>query len=440
MALFKVAYVRGIAKALQDTGATKFASEEMAAAAADQVAERLPEEPVGEVAPEVTAELAANLVDLSNSLQESADNAAAAAESVTGGAAPEAVPEAVPEAAPEAAPEKEASMKSAADILRNKLAQGEPGSTPTGSTITGTRPEQQNAPENATTGEAKLDQMNRPGGDQYANVGEDGVGTQQASGEGAVASEKEHPGTMGPAEGGTNSAVEAVKGASAGNLKDIIKKVATMGKEGMGATITGNDPSQQNTQAQAAQVTGEGAMEAARRPENYAVQGEDNVGKSVQQPQERASAVGSEGAHPGQEKHEGGTNTAVQQIPGDKVAAEDEEYLKQFKVVGQKYATSLPFWMNEGQKVATIQYLMGISPSEREEIASHMAKTAELPAGLREYMKSKGEGEGEEKKEEGEGEEKKEEGEEKKEGEQKEASARSPAQQNVLSRLRRLQV
>ncbi len=398
--MFKIAYTRGVTKALLVTGAIKIANEELAEAVAAEGAETLPEQPVEEVAPEATADLAANLIELSNSLQESAGNAAQAAEAVAGGG------EAAPEAEVPMASEEE--VAKAASVLRRKLALAE-----TGSTITGDRPEQQNTPANSTNAETKLDESNRPGGDQYANVGEDGVGMQQASGEGAIASEKPHPDPkgMGPSEGGTNSATEAVKGAS---IRELIKKVA------MGTTIDGG-PQTANAQ------TGEGQMETGARPAEYAAKGEDGVGKSDQAAAERAAAVGSEGAHPKQEAHTGGTNTAIQQIAGGKVA-EDEEYMSRFRAVGHKYASALPFYLNEMQKVSAIQYLMGVSPQERSSIVSHIDKTAELPEGLKDYLASKGD-----KKE-----EKDEKKDDKKDEKKEEKKEEKEASLNVLQSLRRM--
>jgi hypothetical protein len=414
--MFRKAYVRGVNKALVDTGAVKYASEELAAEAADAVAETLPEQPVEEVAPEQTAELATTLVELSNQLGEASESAAAAAEEVAGGGeaaapAPEVMPEEVAKAAA-------ARTEKAAQVLRMKL-----GQNPTGSTITGEKPHQRNTEPLSENAEAKMDLANRP--ENYANVGEIGVGIQEASGEGAIGEENVVQGTgMGPVgEDGTNSATDAIKGAS---LRNLIKKVA------QGTTITGDKPEQQNTQAQSAQVTGEGAMEAKNRPEDYAVKGEDGVGNSDQQAQERASAVGTEQAHPGTMGPVGkpGSNSAIEQIPNGKTA-EDEEWLKQFKATSAKYAHVLPFWMDDNEKIAAVQFFMGLSPSEAISIASHIEKTAELPEALKAYVEKK-KGDGEEKKEE-KADEKKEE--KKDEEESKEASLKAG---DIIQRLRRL--
>lgn len=407
--MFRKAYVRGVNKALIDTGAVKYANEELAAEAADAVAETMPEQPMEEMAPEQTAELATTLVELSNQLGAASESAANAAQEVAAGPA-----EGMPIEAADARAEK------AASILRQKLSQND-----TGSTITGEKPHQQNTQPMAETAEAKMDLRQRPEG--YANVGEDGVGAQEASGDGAIGDESVVQGTgAGPvAMDGTNSATDAIKSA---NIRNLIKKVA------MGSTLDPSNPAQMNTQAQAAQTTGEGAMEAKARPENYAVKGEKNVGKSDQQAEERASAVGSEKAHPESmgPVGKGGTNTAIQQIANGKTA-EDEEWLKRFKEASAKYASVLPFWMEDNEKIAAVQYLMSLSPSEAKSIASHIEKTAELPEGLKAYVeKKKGNGEMKEEKEE-KGEE--EENEEEEKEEMKEASLRAG---DIIQRLRQL--
>lgn len=407
--MFKRAYVHGVTRALIDAGAVKFANDEEAAAAADTVAEQLPEQPVGEVPPEATAELAANLVDLATSLQASADSAAAAADAAGGDTG-----------------EKTSALKRAAAFVRAKLSRKTAADT--GATIVGDRPAQENSAPNATNSEVKLDEKNRPGGDAYANVGEDGVGTQSQSGAGAIASEKKVEGTgAGPAVSGSNSATEAVKGAS---LRAFIKKIA------QGSTITG-DQNFPNA------PTGELAMDTTARPEGYANVGEDGVGQSAMADQIAASAVGTEQPHPGQQDNAGGSNTVIEQ---SEKAAQDE-YLQRFKMTGHKYASALPFYLTEEEKVAAIQYLMSVPPDAQTRIVREIQKTAEMPAGLKAYIEAKkgeGEGEGESaehekgetKEEEKKEEEKKD---EEKKGAAKTAAVRKPRQDSVIARLRSLQ-
>jgi len=410
--MFKKVYVRGIAKALMDCEAVKFANEDQAIAAADQVAERLPEQPVGEVAPEITAELAANLVDLSNSLQQSADSAAQAATAVAG-------PEAA--AGPEMEAAKAASLRKAAAWFRQKL------SADTGSTIVGDRPEQENRSANSTNAEARLDERNRPGGDAYANVGEDGVGKQTASGQGAIASEtKREDNAMGPAEGGSNSATEAVKGAS---LRRIIR-AAALGKTA--ETVPGTTVAPGKTFPDA--VTGEGAMDKNRRPAGYAAKGENNPGASDQAAAARAAAIGNETPHPGQESHTGGTNTAIKQ-------SADEQYIRELRVLGQQYGSRLPFYMKDNEKVAALQYLKGLPPSERDLVMNHVEKTAEIPEGLKNYIEAKKGKDGEDDEEPSDEDKAKEEA-DKKEADKKASATKTASahskDSNILARLRRM--
>jgi len=372
-------YGRGVCDALRQAGLVKFANDEVAGEAADLVSDAvLPEEMPEEVAPETTAALAANLAELATALDESAGHAGAAAE--------------------EAA--KAASTKNASAWLRRKLAEG--------STITGTNPGQENTLVNSDQGEAVLDAMNRPGGDNYANVGVAGVGNQEASGEGAIGEEKEHPGTMGPvAVNQDNSAIDATKNAAAARLLNLVNKLAE------GSTITGTDPTQKNTLAIDGPNTGEGQLEAAKRPDAYALEG---VGNSPLQAKERAAQTGMEEPHPGQEMHSGATDNSV--ITQAKSAAE-REYLQAFQTVANKYASYLPPRLSDSEKIAAVKYLLSLDPISRDKVAMYMDKTAELPSGLAEYVEKEKEDEDED----GDDEKKETKKEEKKE-EEKEASVR----------------
>lgn len=425
------AYVRGVNDALRAAGIVKFANDELANGAADLVAEQgLPEEAPEEIPPETTAELASNLSDLAQALQESADSAAQAADAAGGGAAdmgaadmgaagmdPASMMGAAGPAAEEA---KAASVKNAAAWLRQKLS-----ATDTGSTITGTKTEQENKIDDSANAEAEMDQQNRPGGKAYANQGVAGVGTQEASGKGAVGTEEERKEKMGPvAEDKSNSVTDAIKSAS---IIQLLKKLAE------GTTIDGKSPDQQNTLTDAAGVTGEGKMEAEKRPHDYANLGVAGVGESEMAEAMRQAAVGTETPHPGQEDH-GGTdsNTIIDQ--SSKTSAE-REYLKNFQAVANKYASYLPPRLSQVEKVSAVKYLMSQEPVMRDRIAMHMSKTAEMPAGLAAYMaKEKGEGEGKAH-EEGEGKDEKKEKEEK--GEDKDGEKKSSAS-SVLSRIRQL--
>lgn len=419
MALFKRAYAHGSMKALIDTGAVKVASEELAAQLANQASESLPEEPVGEVAPDDTAELAANLVQLSNTLQESADNAAQAAQAATGTAGAGAGADLGGAMGGAGEEMKAAAWKKAAQHFLQKLGQG--------TTITGDRPEQQNTAAQDVTGEGEMDQAQRPEG--YANVGEDGVGTQEAAGQGALGDEAKVEGVgMGPAQEGSNTVTEVVN--KSASIRNLIK--AATQKRADSTVGVGSTPPEA--------VTGEGKLDDQNRPggAGYANVGEDGVGGTAMRVPAGAR-IGEEKAHPGQEGHAGSENTVIQETK----VGEDESYMQQFRLLGTKFANRLPFYFDSQQKVASIQYLMGLPPGEREAVVSRMEKTAEMPEGLKNYLADKGEGDkGKGADEESTGHEKKETPEEEKKEDKdkqntKEASLRS--QGNILARLRRLQ-
>ena len=413
--------VRGVCNAMREAGLIKFASDEMAMLADDKVAEAaLPEEIPEEMPPETTAGLAANLSELADSLAEGAAHAEEAAEAAAGAEGGAGLPGAgLPGAGLEGAglegaglegaglegaglggaggagmevmgAAKEAQVKKASEWLRGKLA-APPSDT--GSTITGHDPAQTNEQDNSANAEATLDAMNRPGGKGYANVGVAGVGTQEASGKGVIGDEDKHPspsGGMGPvAEDGSNSATEAVKSA---HLLELIRKLAGMKTAG-GTTLMPNA----GTTADAA--TGEGKLDDANRPggTGYANKGVEGVGQSEEAKKERAAAIGKEQPHPGTMGPVGqsGTNTAIQQ---SKTSAE-QTYLDNFKYVAEKYAEFLPPRLEQHEKIAAVQYLMGQDPVTRDKIALHMSKTAEMPEGLKDYVEAKGNGNGEEKEE-----------------------------------------
>ena len=398
-------YGRGVCGALRDVGLVKFANDEIATDAADAVSEAvLPEEVPEEIGPEATAALADNLMELSQALEAGADNAEAAAEAAKSASAN---------------PAMRARVKNAASWLRRKIAEGEDGTT-----ITGTKPDQMNELTQSPTGEARMDEQNRPGGDAYANVGVEGVGTQQALGQGAVGSEKDYPGSMGPVDVlNSNSAIEAIKGAS---LNRLIAKLAQGGTTLMPGAALIPDA-----------ATGEGNLDDANRPgyAGYANMGVTGVGESDEAAKERAAAVGIESVHPGTmgPVGQGGTNTAIQQIPGTKQSSAEQAYLRNFQEVANKYAAYLPPRLSRTEKVAALKYLLSQEPIMRDKLALYMQKTAEMPADLAEYV-AKEKGENEEEGAEYEKKETKEEEKKEEKGKEEETSSAS----NILSKVRNL--
>lgn len=360
--LFKESYARGACSALGQLGLVKFASEEIAAQAADAVSDNLPVEPVEPVAPEATAALAADLIELSNQLEGTAAQAAETAET--------------------AAAVSGEKMANRVQALRAKM-------SAMGSTNDPADPEQKNTQENAAqvTGEGQMDNAERPA--LFANVGVEGVGTQEASGEGAIGSEHERADQDSKAVDVPNSATDAIKGASLGAL---IRKIAMKG-----STLNPADASQRNTPAQAASVTGEAERENAERPPGFANKGETGVGQSDMAAKIRASSIGTEEAHAaGNPVKQDGSNTAIQQIAK---SAEHVEYLKSFEDVANKFASIMPASASDEEKVGAIQFMMGQGPDERVKIANLIKSAGEIPAALKEYQeKKKGNGKDDDKK------------------------------------------
>lgn len=266
--------------------------------------------------------------------------------------------------------------------------------------------------------EAKMDEQARPEG--YANVGVAGVGTQAQSGEGAIGKENPNPPTN-AAQGSPNSAIEAIKGAS---LKELIKKVAA-------GLVYGDKPEQKNDLPQAAKVVEEAKMDEQARPIGYASEGVSGVGNSAMAEKSREGAIGKEE----KKLDQPGTNSAVEQSK----MSEDAAYQQAFTALSDKYARFLPKKLSVNEKVAALQYLMGLIPSEREKTASSLKTSGEMPAGLAAYVAEHKE-EGGEKKEEKKEEPKKDEEkkEEKKDEEKKEEEKKSSSRTDLLARLRNL--
>lgn len=382
--MLKQAFVYGVAKALKDVGILKLGEEDLAELA-EAVAEELPGEDVeyAEPAPEeVTTNLAANLIELANNLEQAAGAAHLAAGSAIDQAAATDEETEEEEGAEE---EEDEALKNASWLLK-KLSQT--GATATGNTT--------NTLSDAEMAEAKMEEENRPEG--YANTG---MGVQEHAGEGLIGTEVDRQGEGGPLMSAENSATATVEAKSAlWRLYNALRKHS----QETGATVT-RDKEVPDA------ATGEGIVEKKERPIGYAQSGQGKTEVS-------GGEVGRQEQHEKQERHEGDTNEAAK-------VSEEQEYLQTIRRLGQKYAHLLPWYLDDVQKLAALQYLAGISPGERAGIMRHIEKTGELPEGLQEYVEKKKE-EAEEKEPKEEAEEAKE---EKKEDEKKAA---------LLRRLRRL--
>lgn len=342
MSLYKRAFVRGVNDELIRLGYARYPSKTAADEVADAVGDQIPVEPEAqEVPPAVAADVATTLVDAANTLVEA-----------TGA---NANPDVVEEAAKEsAAADIDTRAHNQAYAVMVKSAQQ--SKMAMGSTIEGG--DKGNDMAQAIQAETVMENKNRPEGAYVAgvgntafpvgvgNVGTETVGTPNISG-----SPHNTP-------AGTNSLIEQSQ--KQGSLQAVIQKIAA----GMGSTIEGGDKG--NTLAQAGAVTGEGKIEAQRRPEGYAVAGVGNtqfpVGKGV---------IGSEQAHPDQPNQTpggaagNGGNSVVEWSGANADGSTKNAYISLFRDTAEKTANYLPVHMTEEVKIAHIRRMMGMNDIER---------------------------------------------------------------------------
>lgn len=371
MSLTQRAFARGINDELVRHGIIRYRDKVAADEIADAVGDQMPQEPAAEpVSPETAADVAATLVDAANKLVEETGAAGLAEE----GAPPMAEEE---ELKTSAAQDLDTRAHNQAYACMVKAAQEVKMGM--GSTIEGGDKGNTLSDAAATTGEGKVEADRRP--DLYANVGVDGVGdTSHPAGRDAgaqVGTEEAHPDQPGASDAGAvppasgNTVVEQSKSSS---LRAIIQKVA------MGTTIEGGDKG--NTLDQAAALTGEGKLEADRRPTGYAHMGKDNVGQTEtpigRDPQ---SSVGHEMDHPDKPKESpaqstpdaGAGNTVVEQSQASKTGA---AYMELFTEVAQKTASLLPQNLDQDTKIAHIRQMMGLTDTEQTEYIGLLHKEA----------------------------------------------------------------
>lgn len=226
------------------------------------------------------------------------------------------------------------------------------------------------------SGESAQEQNRRP--ENYANLGEDGVGDLERKGQGSVGTEEKHPEKPKATDSESNSVQEYSK-TGAQSLANIVRKVA-----GMGSLM---DPGQdQNDMPAAAKHQGEAAQEQNRRPENYANKGEDGVGRSDMVPGAEHQ-VGKEQKHPEAPK---ATDSGKKNVPLEHTKSAFDQL---FELTARDVLGYLPQDMDENQKIAHIRANMGLETEKRAEylhtmwsqlspdnaaaIRDHYTKTAE---------------------------------------------------------------
>lgn len=391
MSLFKTAYARGAVDALIAAKVIKVANEDVADMLAGAGAEGMESDPLdGPIPEEESADLSANLVELAEALSVSAEvatEAAGSAAGMEGGAVPgvEGLPSAeVPavEGADEAAP-KMARLQKNATILAavlKKLAADTPA---------------QADPNTIAAAAMLADEMadeakEQPAG--HANMGVDGVGnTAQNAEVGSIGHEEPKPAPN--AMPGSNTATEmtAKAAASMAKLQKNASILAAFLRKLAADTPAQADP---NTIAAAAIIADEMADEAKEMPAGHANMGVEGVGDTTQNAE--AGSIGHEEPKPAPNALPG-SNTATEMTAK---AASDSQYDQMFRGMVDTYGPYLPPRLSVNEKVAALQYMMGLPPTSRDQVAQFMAKTAELPPGLAEAVAMSN---GEEEEDDGEG-------------------------------------
>jgi len=211
------------------------------------------------------------------------------------------------------------------------------------------------AQENA---EAALEANRRP--ENYANLGEDGVGNYERKGEGSVGTEEKHPEAPGATDEGSNSPIENTNKHGV-DLASIVEKIK---KEAMGSMMEPGQDS--NDMPAAAAVNAEAAQEQARRGENYANKGEDGVGRSEMVPG-KAEQIGTEQKHPEAPK---ATDSGKTNVPLEHVKSSAFEEL--FTETARAVVPYLPENMEETQKVGHVRATMGLDSDGRAQYLENL--------------------------------------------------------------------
>lgn len=367
--LFKRAFVRGLNSELVRAGAAAYPSKEAADHAADYVADNsgMPD-PLNQgeaLTQKVAHTLCEHLIGASQHLCKEAGNTYNPQVTKTA----------------QAMEPADIAQREAWSLMQKAAAE-------TGSLMEGGDNENDQPAAASANAEAALEASNRP--ENYANMGETGVGNYERKGQGNVGTEEAHPEKPKASDEGRNSVIENTS--KHGSLASIIQKVAA-GTKGL------MDPGQEtNDQPAAAQGNAEAALEAARRPENYANKGEKGVGRSDMVPGTNAQ-VGSEQPHPLAPKatDSGKTNVPIEHIMAGQGGKKSAAFNELFTDTAKEIVPYLPTRMEETHKVAHVRAMMGLETEQRaaylhdlytnlgaektasEQVRDHFLKTASHP-------------------------------------------------------------
>jgi hypothetical protein len=334
--LFKRAFVRGLNTELIRSGVAQYPSKEAADLSADYVADNIgmpdPHVQPGQLTTKVAAAICNELIKVANHFCEQ-----------EGGYLPE-----VTKTAQAASPEDSA-VAAAWEVMEKAAA--DTGSLIEGGEVPNDMPA--GAGENA---ESALENKRRP--ENYANLGEDGVGGYERKGQGSVGTEENHPKSPGASDAGSNSPIE--NSSKHGSLSDVVARIAKLAGD-TGSLIEGGEAKTVNDQPAAAAENAEAALEAKRRPENIYNKGEKGVGRSDMVPGP-AQQVGTEQPHPESPK---ATDSGKQNAPLEHIQAKSAAFNSLFEETAKEVVPYMPSKLEDDVKVAHVRALMGLEAEKR---------------------------------------------------------------------------
>lgn len=334
--MFKQAHVRGIQLALIQSGRAAYADGGDAIKVADYIAEKVDFDPAN-VTPEVTKKIAGHLIDASKHLQKTQPNFKAASFGKL-------------ESWDDV---HKLASENAVHLMEEaqKLAEG--------STIEGG--DKGNTQGESPVGETKMDAAQRPEGYAENSLGKTDVDTKP----GAVGSEKDQPNKPSESPSGSNSVTEQ---RTASDLGAMLRKIAE------GSTILGGDKGNKEMSS------AEAKMDAAQRPEGYAVLPSQGALGQLMNQVKGPAVVGRETAHPnGPSETPGGSNSLTQHSAK---AAADDPYMALFSKTAAEVVPYMPQGLSEDAKVAHVRACMGMTTLEKAHYLTGLQKQASAPAAV----------------------------------------------------------
>lgn len=212
----------------------------------------------------------------------------------------------------------------------------------------------------SSNAESALEKKRRE--ENYANMGEEGVGNYERKGQGNVGTEEAHPEKPSATEDGSNSVTENTS-KHGSSLSEIVSKISKTGASDTGSLM---DPGQEENDMPAAASGSDGSpgnaeakLEQNRRPENYASKGEDGVGRSDFIPSQEEN-VGRERPHP---ESPTATDSGKKNVPLEHTKSGAFEEL--FKEAAAEIVPYLPEKMQDNDKVAHVRAMLGLESNQR---------------------------------------------------------------------------